>query len=200
MARQAPNPASPAVTNELAKPQLSGTFQHRAALAETAPKRLITRRSQVQILPPPPIHQKSRSEAPFRRGLIASRRKTSSCLGVDTRCRELDKRPSEIGPPRGAGNPAGLPVTGPSMRDQSVEQRGADGVRRLVAEIRLRSFGFVLVNWSREPRWERPKRRAQAEGRGGPHIGRDHGGSGLRSGHETRRCRGSRRWELRGLA
>jgi hypothetical protein len=44
----------------LAKSLVRGTFRHKTALAEMVVRRLITRRSQVQILPPPPTNQQVR--------------------------------------------------------------------------------------------------------------------------------------------
>ena len=54
MSRYGPFRAGRGVTARHAKAQLNGTFRHDLSSAVTAVRRLITRRSQVQILPPPP--------------------------------------------------------------------------------------------------------------------------------------------------
>ena len=84
MGWQGPSPAGLADTGRHAKAQVSGTFRHLLAQADTALRRLITRRSQVQILPPPPTNMQVRGPPSGR----ASLRSVSSTGALPSRSRK----------------------------------------------------------------------------------------------------------------
>jgi len=85
MGRQRAPPAGSGITRQHAKPQVSGMMRHSLARAGMGPRRLITRRSRVQIPPPPPANVQVRAGVQAPALLLSGRSSTGSSTGsIDT--------------------------------------------------------------------------------------------------------------------